>query len=388
MNSDLLQNWRATQAAALFMVARLNDEERWTHYHPDLSPLLWHLGHMAFLETYWIREVVLGDDSQTAGLHDFYFPERSPKPLRGPRLRDEADVAGRARTSFDDNHTQIAAAFARHPEHPLLQENYLVYFLMQHHCQHLETMTMVLQQRSLNEVFPAYEVGTPLAAKNPADDAKPFPGGTVAIGHPGGPDAYDNELPRHEVPLQPFALARRPVTNAEYLGFMEAGGYGDERWWSEQGRRWRAGCAARAPQHWRRDGQGRWFGVSARGPADLLAEAPVTGISRHEAEAYAAYAGGRLPHEYEWETAMNNDPGLAVTTGQAWEWCANAFHPYPGFRAFPYDGYSTPWFDGEHYVLKGASPATRASVRRSSFRNFYTPDKRHVFAGARLAWDG
>ena len=109
------------------------------------------------------------------------------------------------------------------------------------------------------------------------------------------------------------------------------------------------------------------------------------GISFHEAQAFSHWARARLPHEHEWEAAVKSEQ--LHNTGQVWEWCANTFHPYQGFSAFPYDEYSKPWFDDNHYVLRGASRHTRPEIRRASFRNFFNPDKRHIFAGLRLVFD-
>ena len=128
------------------------------------------------------------------------------------------------------------------------------------------------------------------------------------------------------------------------------------------------------------------------GAADIDPDVPVSGLNWYEADAYAHYAGARLPHEIEWESAMKTEGGKGATelwdtTGQAWEWCANTFYPYDGFKAFPYSRYSTPWFDDQHFTLRGSSPFTGEATRRPSFRNFYQPGKRHIFAGLRLASD-
>ena len=125
-------------------------------------------------------------------------------------------------------------------------------------------------------------------------------------------------------------------------------------------------------------------GIGLNGPYELAADTAVHGINHYEASACAAWAGARLPHEYQWEAAHRSRQLDDV--GRAWEWCANSFHPYNGFSAFPYEGYSTPWFDGTHYSLRGASLHTRPELRRASFRNFYTAEKRHIFAGLRLVY--
>lgn len=183
----------------------------------------------------------------------------------------------------------------------------------------------------------------------------------------------------------PVRLARRPATNAEFLGFMEDGGYRRAELWEPEGWRRRGAEGLAHPGHWREAPDGGWYEIAGPGERALETDAPVRGLSRYEAHAFAVWAGGRLPHEYEWEAAAR--AGLLEGVGDAWEWCANPFHPYPGFRAFPYERYSTPWFDGRHYTLRGAGPHTRDAVRRPGFRNFYVPETRYLFAGVRPAYD-
>jgi iron(II)-dependent oxidoreductase len=176
------------------------------------------------------------------------------------------------------------------------------------------------------------------------------------------------------------------VSNAEYLAFMEDGGYRRQALWSDAGWQWRARLSRPQPEHWCRDAAGDWLQLTPGDALPLPADGSLIGSSYFEAEAYATWAGGRLPHEYEWEAAAAQ--GLLQGVGTVWEWCGNRFHPYPGFRAFPYEGYSVPWFDGGHHVLRGGSSYTQPCLRRATFRNFYTADKRHIFAGCRVAFDG
>ena len=139
------------------------------------------------------------------------------------------------------------------------------------------------------------------------------------------------------------------------------------------------------PEHWATNKHSEWYGINDQGPFDLIAKDPVYGINFYEASAFANWAQARLPHEHEWETSVRLS--RLPNTGQVWEWCSNTFYPYENFKPFPYDEYSQPWFDDQHYVLRGASRFTRPEIRRASFRNFYHADKRHVFAGIRLVFD-
>ncbi len=197
--------------------------------------------------------------------------------------------------------------------------------------------------------------------------------------------ACDNELPEQQVTLGPFSIATRPVNNSEYLAFIEDDGYQREQYWSEAGWHWLQQNNHEHPDHWATDDSGNWYAIANRGPYALAGDDAVSGISLYEAEACANWAGGRLPHEHQWEVACRLH--ALKDTGRAWEWCGNTFHPYAGYRPFPYDGYSQPWFDNNYHTLRGGSLHTRPAIKRASFRNFYPPDKRHIFAGLRLAFD-
>jgi len=333
----------------------------------------------------WLRERLHGDDARTRDLHGLYIPELSPKAERGPALPPKERLLRQVTREQADNLRLLDSRPGKLPADPLLVDDYLQRFLIQHHGQHIETMHMVLcHRRQQRHTTGGFRSRRRLRPAEPRLEGETLPfrhhrvGGSLPI-------AFDNELPMQTVALGDCRIARRPVSNAEYLGFMEDGGYREPRYWSDAGWAWCQAQGVMHPEHWRRDQQGWWYGISGSGPHELAADAPVYGISHYEAEACARWAGGRLPHEWEWEVACRL--GLIASVGQAWEWCANPFFPYPGFTAFPYAEYSAPWFDGQHYSLRGASSATLADVRRPSFRNFHTADKRHVFAGLRLTID-
>ena len=359
-----------------------SEQDLRTQYHPDLSQLGWHLTHIGFIEQYWLREVVLADDSRTKGRHQDFFPELIDRAERGclPALANFEQL----QADFTDAEKLLSQLLAGRHDHPLLINDYLGWFLIQHAEQHLETMQMVLQQRAVTSVTEAVISAMPFNAIDPVLPSIAIDGGDYQIG---SDDvlACDNEQPVHAETLSVFTISEKPVSNAEFLAFIQAEGYQRAEFWTSNGWQWNMNCQHLAPEYWQQDNAGNWYTLSADGQCDIDPDAAVSGLNWYEADAFARYAGCRLPHEFEWEAAIKSEPALLASTGQAWEWCANAFFPYQGFKAFPYQRYSTPWFDHRHYVLKGSSPYSGESVRQPSFRNFYQADKRHIFAGLRLA---
>ncbi|RLK51161.1 iron(II)-dependent oxidoreductase [Alkalispirillum mobile] len=383
--ADALQALASHHGRARALAETLTEAQLRRQYHPELSPVGWHLGHCALMEHHWVEERV-GEAAPDSALHALYFPELSPKDERATRL--PARDALMAWTT--GVHERTLSRFADPPgwlnAHPLMADDYLLHFLEQHFAQHHETLLYCLTAITASE---------PASAPGPDGDGTPYsaPTGPDAI-HlaPGryrvGADhvrAYDNERPSHTVQLEGAWLARRPVTNAQWLAFMAAGGYGDDTCWSNEGAAWRERNRVTYPWNWHPLEGGRFISSGPLGYEPLQPDAPVSGISHYEAEAFARWAGARLPHEFEWEAADRQ--GLLTDTGRVWEWCSNPLAPYPGFRPFPYDGYSMPWFDGEHPVLRGGCRFTHPGIKRSSFRNFFQRHVRHQQAGLRLAWD-
>lgn len=353
-------------------------------FHPDLSPSGWHLGHCVFTENYWIREVIEEqpiDDSD----RDLYVPEFSPKPARGGRLPAFKHLLGWARRQQQENLQRFDRLISQRRRHPLLMRGYLGTFLVEHYAQHFETLCQVRAQRQLNHAIPD-RMRRPLKPSVQAEFSTiSLPAGDYLVGQHNPHRPYDNEHPAHHVHLESCRLATRPATNAAYLAFMQDGGYEAPEFWSAEGWRWRQRLAVTHPCYWRRDDSGNWYGIGPAGAHRLLPGMPVSGLSYYEATAFARWAGGRLPHEHEWEAAAAG--GLLKQRGVIWEWCANPFRPYAGFRAYPYDGYSLPYFDEAHFVLRGGSRHTCRVIKRASFRNYYEADKRHIFAGVRPAFD-
>ena len=367
----------------------LDDNDYRQQYHTDLSPLGWHVGHCAFIETYWLREIVLENAETTAELHHLYFPENMPKPERGPALPAHQEHLGWCETLNQENRSLLENPPDLLREHHLSKNDYLGMFILQHHAQHLETMQMVLQQRAIKRGASEYTVKNILTSAAQSINSVTLPAGEYRIGSEHQVEAFDNELPPHTVSLQETLIAQQPVNNANWLAFIEDDAYNRQHYWSDEGWLWRIESACRCPEHWQQDTNGHWFGLDHTGPHDLAEDAPVYGINYFEAMAFVNWLSEklgqqlRLPHEYEWEAACNM--GLLKGNEQVWEWCENTFHAYEGFTPFPYDNYSKPWFDNKHFVLRGGSRQTCDVIKRSSFRNFYNPDKRHIFAGLRLA---
>ena len=374
------------QMAQTLVLALAEDTDETTYrsqYHPDLSPLGWHLGHCVFTECLWLHEKIRGDDSVTAPIADFYTPPRTPKPERSRLLPQREAMLTWARELQEFNLHFLSALRPEWREHELFRDNYIVHFLIQHYSQHYETMLMVLTQKALAETTLNGLKPTPMQARPLNPERIEIPAGHYRIGGE-APVAYDNEVPPQHAELGEFTISRSPVSNAEFLGFIEDRGYQREAFWDDTGWAWREQHAISAPDHWRKTDDGAWYGVSMRGCYELAPDEPVSGISRHEARAFANWAGGRLPHEYQWEAACRS--GVLKQTGRAWEWCENPFQPYDGYTAFPYPEYSHAWFDGRHYSLRGGCLHTRPAIKRPSFRNFFEADKRHIFAGVRLVF--
>jgi gamma-glutamyl hercynylcysteine S-oxide synthase len=344
------------------LIEPLDDAQLNRVYSPILSPLAWDLGHIANFEELWLVQTI-GDQEPLHGeLGRLYDAIENPRRDRGelPILRDAelrsylADV--RARTLDVLEEVEIGPE----AKHPLLRDGFVYEMLIAHELQHNETMLQLLQ------MVAGYESPAPFGPEPVPADA-----GTISvagwgyeIGAPAGGFAYDNERPRHTVELAPFEIDRTPVTNAAYIAYMEATG-------------------ADPPLYWEGDADSGWVSA-ARGRLDPVDSAqPVVHVSWHEAEAFARWAGARLPSEAEWEAAA---PELDAV-GRVWEWTSSDFLAYPGFEAFPYREYSEVFFGDEYKVLRGGSWATHRDVMRPSFRNWDLPQRRQIFSGFRCARD-
>lgn len=414
----------------LMLVAPLSDEDLRRQHDPLMSPIVWDLGHIAHFEEVWLLEKLEEQAPVGEGLRGIYDPFRHPRATRDalelPGREEALRYLGRVRRTV----LERLARTDLDGDGPLLRDGFVFRMVLQHEYQHDETILQTLQ---LKRGCP-YPAMARAEAPPASPDAPPpgsmvrFPGGEVTIGTDDRSAAYDNERPRHTVRLAPFEIGAHPVTNGEYLRFVEEGGYDDPSAWSPEGWAWRQEAGLEAPLYWSREVDGWRERVMDR-VAPLDPRAPVCHVCYWEADAFARWAGLRLPTEQEWEAAAAWDPraGSARTwpwgetppapdranldalvagrtpvgghprgvspigcwdmIGNVWEWTSSTFQGWPGYRTFPYPEYSEVFFGEEYRVLRGGSWATRPGAVRNTFRNWDYPIRRQIFSGFRCARD-
>jgi ergothioneine biosynthesis protein EgtB len=383
--NELFKELHSLQDEVIKIVSSVSEKDYHQQFHPDLSPIGWHLGHCVYTELYWIREELLEQQTSDDSLKSLYVPELSHKPSRGAALPEKKVLIDWAKRIQSENNALLDIEVSKNNLHPLLKNIYLLHFLIQHYSQHIETMTMVLTEIQLQQ--PNFKINNTnqLAPKKSSPIIKTLNANTFEVGSNDKTLTYDNERPEHTVSLKSFKISTLPVSNSDYLQFINEDGYSNKIFWSDDGWQWNNSNQYKHPHHWRIDNNANYFGINHNGCYELISNDPVYGLSHYEAEAFARWSRARLPHEHEWEVASKNN--CLQQSGIVWEWCRNTFYPYKNFSAYPYEGYSKPYFDDEHYVLRGGSMFSKERIKRSSFRNYYTADKRHIYAGLRLVFD-
>jgi ergothioneine biosynthesis protein EgtB len=379
--------FQTVRAASLALAEPLSDEDCCAQSMPDASPIKWHLAHTTwFFETFILERMEHGFKPFHPAfrvLFNSYYNgvgEKHPRPQRGLLTRPAMAEVRAYRANVDERMAILLSAGISSELAALITLG------LQHEQQHQELMlTDVKHLLAQNPLLPAYRAD----AAPGAEPAGPlgwigFEGGLADIGYSGDGFCFDNELPRHRVYVAPFELSSRLVTNGEYLAFVEAGGYRDPALWLAEGWDWINAQGIAAPLYWQRRG-GRWQEFTLHGLAPLDLRAPAAHLSLFEADAYARWAGARLPTESEWEVA-SAEPRLQQLFGHCWQWTSSSYAPYPGYRPVAgalgeYNGK----FMVNQYVLRGSSQATPSGHARASYRNFFPATARWQFTGIRLA---
>jgi len=447
---ELRADLESVRERTLQLVDPLSRETLERQHSPLMSPIAWDLGHIAAFEDLWLVRR-LGQVSSEAEIEQAFDAFRTPRAQRGELEIPALDLLLRRL----DQTRALALAELEHVDlgsaNPLLRGGYVYEMVRDHEAQHQETILQSILLLTEAPYVPARREPVPASDPDaPGPGYVRVPSGVFRMGDQSQRFAYDNERPAWDATTAEFDIARYPVTNREYVEFMAAGGYLNDRLWSPEGWNWRRKADLVAPGGWRPressareqplpaetardlardDGLAAWAFVSGLGEFGLVPEAPVVHVCFWEAEAYARFAAARLPTEAEWEKAAAFDPGtgrsrpfpwgeqapdaaranldqLRLATapvsafpegrsalgcwamiGDVWEWTSSEFRGYPGFRAFPYDEYSAVFFGSDYRVLRGGSWATRSTVARNSFRNWDYPIRRQIFSGLRLARD-
>ena len=407
--------------------ALLDEGELLAQHSRLMSPLVWDLAHVGNYEELWLLREAAGIEATRPELDDIYDAFEHPRAVRPtlPLLRpvEAGDYIGLVRRKVLDALDTVRLD----PGRALLDAGFVFGMVLQHEHQHDETMLSTHQLRRGEPVFPATDtLPAPAALVTSAEVL--VPAGPFTMGTSTDPWALDNERPAHRVDVAAYLIDTVPVSNAAYRAFVEAGGYDDERLWTPAGWRWRCGSGKRSPAFWFREGDTWWRRRFAR-VEPLPDDEPVQHVCWFEADAYARWAGRRVPTEAEWEKAASWDAatgtkspfpwgdeaptgergnlgqvryhptpagsfpggaspgGVLQMIGDVWEWTSSEFTGYPGFRSFPYREYSEVFFDDGYKVLRGGSWATDPLACRTTFRNWDCPIRRQIFAGFRTARD-
>ena len=414
----------------LDLIAPLSQEDLYRQHDPLMSPIAWDVGHIGNFEELWGVRSLPGSDEVFPELDEMYDAVKNPRSVRDqlplPNREELASyLAGIRRVVLD----RLRGIDFATETSPLLRDGFVYDMLLQHEYQHNETILQTLQLKKGEPYVPVLPQRS-LPSGNP--DVKgmvDIPAGDFMMGTDRTVGVYDNERRRHRVSLAAYRIGIAPVSNGEFLEFVEAGGYRNRALWSDEGWAFITEQGIEAPKYWFRNHDGVWMTRSMHIIEPVNPRRPVIHVCRHEADAYCRLTGFRLPTEAEWERAAawdaereksllypwGDDPwdetkanldmlglmsaeigaypagaspaGCHQMIGDVWEWVSSDFTSYPGFEAFPYDEYSKIFFGPDYTVLRGGSWGTRPGAIRNTFRNWDYPIRRQIFSGFRVASD-
>lgn len=410
------------------LLSPVSDEELCAPHAAFMSPLIWDYGHIGNYEELWLLNRAFGRTLSGRELFDIYDASIHPREERPSLNMLDREDAGKYLDAVRKAVLGELENADLRGEDPLLKDGFAYQMILQHEAQHNETMLQTLELMH-GRYEPKEKVELP-EGDPPEEEMTFVPGGTFVMGTDDRTLALDNERSAHEVAVADFHIDTVPVTNRAYARFVEDGGYEKKKLWKPEGWDWKVENKVKAPSHWYQKEKHDWWTQLFGFDEPLDPEAPVMHVSHYEAEAFARWAGKRLPTEAEWEKAASWDPetgagrlfpwgdeaptderanldhlafrpaqvgaypkgasayGVLGMIGDVWEWTSTEFHAYPGFESFPYREYSEVFFDEGYRVLRGGSFATRPCAVRNTFRNWDHPFRRQLFAGFRCATEG
>jgi iron(II)-dependent oxidoreductase len=426
LRARLAAELERTRARSVDLTEAVDDGELVRQHSPLMSPLVWDLAHIGSQEELWLVRDVGGREPVRPDIDHLYDAFRHARADRsGLPLLDPIQT----RAYVSEVRDKVLDVLDRAPlqGRRLVDGGFAFGMIVQHEQQHDETMLATHQLRAGGPALRAPAPGPAPDAVLPAEVL--VPAGEFTMGTSTEPWALDNERPAHPASTGAYWMDTVPVTNAAHLEFVAAGGYEDPRWWSKRGWAHRCEAGLSAPRFWHRDADGSWWRTRFGETEPVPGDEPVLHVCYHEAEAYAAWAGKRLPTEVEWEKVARFDPatgrsrrypwgdedptpahanlgqrhlqpapvgsypagvsplGVHQLIGDVWEWTSSGFSAYPGFVPFPYQEYSEVFLGGDYRMLRGGSFGTDPAAVRGTFRNWDHPVRRQIFVGFRCARD-